>query len=321
MDMKKLLNIVSGNIEKTKLTESYSEMPQAPMTPPVTMNVSLNAQGIDQIKDLLGLMHRAEGSMTAPPMQMPMALPAPKDDNINDIVKIAGLKSRDVPAEEDVADGHFGDATTAPDEKYGDMDDAVPNGDDLHRKKGSYKAIAGGDNPMAIENIRAMLDARYKQIKEGKEKPDFLDVDKDGDKKEPMKKALKDKGTKPKKGEVPPQFKKNVKEGKMSDMHQDAQEMTKAEFIKAHGASQAKVWDQVQREMTEGACSCNCGKSPCESCGKDHHDVTEGWDDMMKAVKDKSKPQPNGGAGTKKGRAYGGAAQKDEPAVAAKKKK
>ena len=53
-------------------------------------------------------------------------------------------------------------------------------------------------------------------------KPDFLDVDKDGDTKEPMKKAAKDAGedkkaSKPKKGEVPPQFKKKnesiVKEG------------------------------------------------------------------------------------------------------------
>lgn len=50
-------------------------------------------------------------------------------------------------------------------------------------------------------------------------KPDFLDLDKDGNKKEPMKKAAKDagkgKGSKPKKGVVPPQFKKKktVKEG------------------------------------------------------------------------------------------------------------
>ena len=51
-------------------------------------------------------------------------------------------------------------------------------------------------------------------------KPDFLDLDKDGDKKEPMKKAAKDAGkggSKPKKGKVPPQFKKKnesiVREG------------------------------------------------------------------------------------------------------------
>lgn len=39
----------------------------------------------------------------------------------------------------------------------------------------------------------------------------------------------------------------------------------------------------------------------------------EGWDDMMKAVKDRSGPQPSGGSGVKKGRAYGGSAQKDKP--------
>jgi len=50
-------------------------------------------------------------------------------------------------------------------------------------------------------------------------KPDFLDLDKDGNKKEPMKKAAKDagkgKGGKPKKGKVPPQFQKEsmVREG------------------------------------------------------------------------------------------------------------
>jgi hypothetical protein len=37
------------------------------------------------------------------------------------------------------------------------------------------------------------LEAKYKTFKEAKDKPDFLDVDKDGNKKEPFKKAVKDK--------------------------------------------------------------------------------------------------------------------------------
>lgn len=264
MDMKKLLNIVSGKQEKAQLTESSivecGDMPPAPMTPPVTMNVSLNAQGIDQIKDLLGLMHRAEGGMTPTPMQMPMALPTPKDDKLSDIVKIAGLKG---PEKEESYENE-------PDEEYGDIEDAVPSGNDLHKSKKMYAKAQDGDNPMAVESIRAMLDARYKQIKEGKEKPDFLDMDKDGDKKEPMKKAIADK---------------------------------------------------KKKKVGESACSCDCGKSPCEACGEDHHEVKEGWDDMIKAAKEKAKPQPNGGAGVKKGRAYGGAAQKDEPETTDKKKK
>lgn len=33
--------------------------------------------------------------------------------------------------------------------------------------------------------------------------------------------------------------------------------------------------------------------------------VEEGWDDMLKSVADKKKPQPNGGSGIKKGKSYG----------------
>lgn len=44
----------------------------------------------------------------------------------------------------------------------------------------------------------------------------------------------------------------------------------------------------------------------------DFDNLEEGWDDMMKAAKERSKPQPNGGAGKKAGRAYGGANQKDD---------
>ena len=43
--------------------------------------------------------------------------------------------------------------------------------------------------------------------------------------------------------------------------------------------------------------------------------VREGWDDMLKAVRDKNKQQPNGGAGKKQGSAYGGSKQKDEKPV------
>ena len=96
-----------------------------------------------------------------------------------------------------------------PDIRYGDTQDAIPDGNDLNRKKKAYAKAQDGDNAMAVEAIKATL---MKALAEKKGKPDFLDLDKDGDKKEPMKKAAKDagssKGSKPKKGEVPPQFKK-----------------------------------------------------------------------------------------------------------------
>ena len=41
--------------------------------------------------------------------------------------------------------------------------------------------------------------------------------------------------------------------------------------------------------------------------------LQEGWDDMLKSVKDKQGPQPSGGSGVKQGTRYGGGRQKDEP--------
>lgn len=53
---------------------------------------------------------------------------------------------------------------------------------------------------------------------------------------------------------------------------------------------------------------------------KEKKEVEEGWDDMMKAVKDRSGPQPSGGSGIKQGSRYGGSKQKDKPEHDDKKK-
>jgi hypothetical protein len=50
-------------------------------------------------------------------------------------------------------------------------------------------------------------------------------------------------------------------------------------------------------------------------------EVEEGWDDMMKSVKDKHGTQPNGGSGKKQGTRYGGGKQKDDEAQERKSKK
>ncbi|MHC4734389.1 MAG: hypothetical protein ACYTDW_08000, partial [Planctomycetota bacterium] len=56
-----------------------------------------------------------------------------------------------------------------------------------------------GENQMnehyqvAKEELKKLVAETYKEIMAEKGKPDFLDLDKDGDKKEPMKKAAKDK--------------------------------------------------------------------------------------------------------------------------------
>jgi len=65
----------------------------------------------------------------------------------------------------------------------------------INREKKAYAKAQDGDNAMAVESIKAAL---MQALAEKKAKPDFLDMDKDGDKKEPMKKAIKDKEAKKK---------------------------------------------------------------------------------------------------------------------------
>ena len=62
-------------------------------------------------------------------------------------------------------------------------------------KKTGKSAKKSKDIAWATANKKGMLDNKNKKVKEGS-KPDFLDVDKDGDKKEPFKKAVKDKAVK-----------------------------------------------------------------------------------------------------------------------------
>ena len=94
-----------------------------------------------------------------------------------------------------------------PEEKVQDIDSLVnKHSGGLNRQKTTYPKVASGDNPMAYaedkiteEELANSLRTQYESFKTAYQeaaKPDFLDMDKDGDKKEPMKKAIKDKEAK-----------------------------------------------------------------------------------------------------------------------------
>jgi len=100
-----------------------------------------------------------------------------------------------------------------PDVKVQDIDTLVNlHSGGMNRKKSQYSKAQDGDNAMAVakedtvtaEDLANSLRAQYEGFKESYQKaakvaeakPDFLDMDKDGDKKEPMKKAIKDKEAK-----------------------------------------------------------------------------------------------------------------------------
>lgn len=71
--------------------------------------------------------------------------------------------------------------------------------EELRNAKIELQAMIDNNNGNLVETtlmlhtVDALIKAHSDQIAEAKAKPDFLDVDKDGNKKEPMKKALKDK--------------------------------------------------------------------------------------------------------------------------------
>ena len=93
-----------------------------------------------------------------------------------------------------------------PEEKVQDIDSLVnKHSGGLNRQKKTYARVSPADNPMAAEDkiteeeLANSLRTQYESFKTAYQeaaKPDFLDMDKDGDKKEPMKKAIKDKEAK-----------------------------------------------------------------------------------------------------------------------------
>ena len=120
----------------------------------------------------------------------------------NELARLAGLPTNEVDDEVEEAGGDY---ENEPDEQYSDLSAVIPDGDDLHKKKKTHPATAGGDNPMAIENIKAALYAALTEKKkpdaDGDGVPDWAD-------KKPGKDDNAGKGSKPKKGKVPPQFQK-----------------------------------------------------------------------------------------------------------------
>ena len=110
-----------------------------------------------------------------------------------------------IPSDDEKTDEEY---ANTPDEKTQDTDELlnVQSGG-LNKQKQQVRKEYPGDNPLAVEDkiteeeLANTYRAQYENFKKAYQeaaKPDFLDMDKDGDKKEPMKKAVKDKEEKSK---------------------------------------------------------------------------------------------------------------------------
>ena len=160
-----------------------------PDTPPPSMSLNLNAQGMDNIESLMKLMTKVNPDMINQPQggMPPMPSLTPPGPSIMSIkpelppLKMLPLDMDDKDSDMDDKDSDMDDMddkkkdewANSPDGASGPdfkgMDSAVPNGDDLNRSKGTYPKVAGGDNPMQKdafrESIRAELQRRLNEAK------------------------------------------------------------------------------------------------------------------------------------------------------------
>ena len=194
--MTEIENSTKKELMESTVAECGMGMPAPGMNQgtPVSINVSLNASGKEHVQDLIDMMKNAGlgGAQEVSPAMMPMRLDIEKFRDTVDAPKALPMPSEEVELDGDDTKEQY---ANEPDEAYGDtelMTKDLSGG--INRQKKMFKPAAKGDNPMAVESIKEQL---YALLAEKKAKPDFLDMDKDGNKKEPMKKAVADKKKNP----------------------------------------------------------------------------------------------------------------------------
>lgn len=163
------------------LTESeVAECGMSPMgglmggstTPPVTMNVSINASGTDSIRDLMDLLKGADGEGDAVSGPIGVVSVSGDDHEEPDADNFGGSSDDDADnldrEIDDIEVDEISDPANAPDERYGSMADAAPKGNDLSSHGGNEaEKVNGGGNPydQVSEGLMAQLQNLYTEIK------------------------------------------------------------------------------------------------------------------------------------------------------------
>jgi hypothetical protein len=156
-----------------------------------------------QILKLAGVQQVTPDMMGAEPEAEPQAEPEMDQDDAAGSMDMARMRDIIKNPEDEQKEETF---ANEPEEKVQDIDSLVnKHSGGLNRQKKTHPRVSPADNPMAAEDkiteeeLANSLRTQYESFKTAYQeaaKPDFLDMDKDGDKKEPMKKAIKDKEAK-----------------------------------------------------------------------------------------------------------------------------
>lgn len=112
----------------------------------VSMNITMNGSGSGGIRDLMNILRDIEDG--------------PDHDHDTDMDGPVGMliKKKDPMLGDEYAN--------SPDQIVAPMSAAIPGGDDLHKPKGAYPKAAGGDNPMALEELKTRLNSLYQEYKQ-----------------------------------------------------------------------------------------------------------------------------------------------------------
>jgi hypothetical protein len=156
-----------------------------------------------QILKLAGVQQVDPAMINQEPEAEPHAEPEMDQDDAAGSMDMARMRDIIKNPEDEQKEETF---ANEPEEKVQDIDSLVnKHSGGLNRQKQTHPRVSPGDNPMAAEDtiteeeLANSLRTQYESFKTAYQeaaKPDFLDMDKDGNKKEPMKKAIKDKEAK-----------------------------------------------------------------------------------------------------------------------------
>ena len=194
-------------MKKEKMKEDMHITTDSPEEAGMLMQI-LKMAGLKPVDAKMMGMEPEHGS-NMDPGAMNKKMDVPGDDAMGSMQM---AKMRDMMMKPDMEKQEETFANT-PDEKVQDVDTLLNvHSGGLNRQKKTYPRVSPADNPMAAEDkiteqdlansLRAQYESfkeTYQKAAETKAKPDFLDMDKDGNKTEPMKKAVKDKEEKEKK--------------------------------------------------------------------------------------------------------------------------
>ena len=192
----------SKEMKKETVKEDMHITTDSPQEASMLMQI-LKMAGLQPVDAKMMGMEPEHGS-DMDPGAMNKQMDTPSDDDAMGTMQMAKMRDMMKAPEEEKAAETF---ANEPEEKVQDVDSLVnKHSGGLNRQKSSFTRAEPGDNPMTAEDkiteeeLRNSLRTQYESFKETyqkaaetKAKPDFLDMDKDGDKTEPMKKAVKDK--------------------------------------------------------------------------------------------------------------------------------